>query len=216
MKKVIHLSNIRATELKYNDRVYPPKAAEHKLETNLQQTKSALEEVFSKYINENCDRKGELEKSKTGSLSFETKHSFLAGVEPHIGEDEDFNGIGRAMTRFLRVGKARRADRRIIEVMMTTNITLPVVSLYGKDHKEISDEEKKEKGPPRRAVGHVTDGVQVRVSNLAAKVLNEIADKENPEHELKSREDLQAKFEAWNKTLRDEALKQDDETNPKR
>ena len=63
MKKVIDLSNIRATELKYNTRVYPPKAAEHKLETNLQQTKSALEEVFAKYTNENCDKKGELKNS---------------------------------------------------------------------------------------------------------------------------------------------------------
>ena len=45
-RKKVDLSTLKATDLRYNRRLYAPKAAEHKLETNLQQTKIALEEVF--------------------------------------------------------------------------------------------------------------------------------------------------------------------------
>ena len=37
--KKVDLSLVKATDLKFNRRLYPPKAANHKLETNLQQTK---------------------------------------------------------------------------------------------------------------------------------------------------------------------------------
>ena len=61
--KNIDLSTVKVTDLKYNRRLYAPKAAKHKLETNLQQTRSALEEVFNQYTKVKCDKNGDLKET---------------------------------------------------------------------------------------------------------------------------------------------------------
>ena len=43
--------------------------------------------------------------------------------------------IGKAMIRFLRVGSGRKHDDMIKEAILTANVMLPPLSLYGKDHK---------------------------------------------------------------------------------
>ena len=63
LNKNINLSTIRVTDLKYNRRNYAPKAASHKLETNLQQTKSALIDTFDQYTKKHCDKNGDLKNS---------------------------------------------------------------------------------------------------------------------------------------------------------
>ena len=45
-RKIVDLTLTQATDMKFNRRIYPPNAAPEKLESNLQQTKEALEEVF--------------------------------------------------------------------------------------------------------------------------------------------------------------------------
>ena len=47
--KKIDLSTVKATDLKFNRRLFPPKAANHKPETNIQQTKADLEDAFTQY-----------------------------------------------------------------------------------------------------------------------------------------------------------------------
>ena len=106
------------------------------------------------------------------------------------------------MIRFLRVGSARNTDDRIKEAMLTENVMLPPLSLYGKDHKPEIDPVK---GPKRRPVVSANEGPNARVSELAAKVLNKAADAEESEYECPSTEALQAKVEELNKKLSEEA-----------
>ena len=63
--------------------------------------------------------------------------------------EANFIGIGKGMSRFLRVGGAYPKDDRMVKAMITKNTTFPAMSLFGKDHKEIKEEEKKTKGPKR-------------------------------------------------------------------
>ena len=168
--------------MKYNRRVYAPKAAEHKLETNLQQTKAGLEEVFDKYMKDNCDKKGDIRNGnltesmkkgikdlregggvvmptdKTGGLSYETKDSYLKAAKDHVDEDVEitekvrknteaqYNGIGKALLRCLRVGESYPSDDRFVQAITVSNSLLPTLSLSGKDHKPITDPSK---GPKR-------------------------------------------------------------------
>ena len=56
--KKVDLSLVKATDLKFKRRLYPPKAANHKIETNLQQPKSALVEAFKQYTKKIVTRIG--------------------------------------------------------------------------------------------------------------------------------------------------------------
>ena len=105
------------TDLKYNRRNHAPKAASHKLETNLQQTKSALIDTFDQYTKKHCDKNGDLKNSnmdadfkeglkglkekvktegervmmptdKTNGLSYETKDSYKLAAKDHIIDDK--------------------------------------------------------------------------------------------------------------------------------
>ena len=241
-RKIVDMTSIKATDMKFNRRIYAPNAAPEKLESNLQQTKEALEEVFERYKKEKADEKGNIretnltdnqakglrelkEKTKKGlvvmptdktmGLSIETKESYKAAAEVHVKDDEnitekerkhteaEFNSIGKAMIRFLEVGGARKHDDRIKEAMLTENVMLPPLSLYGKDHKPVVDAEK---GPVRRPVVGASEGPNARVSNLAADVLNKAADAEKSEFECPSTEALQAKVEELNRRLTKEAF----------
>ena len=147
---------------------------------------------------------------KTMGLSIETKVSYKQAANEHIKDDEkvsdkvrkhteaEFNSIGKAMIRFLDVGGARKHDDRIKEAMLTENVMLPPLSLYGKDHKPNVDVEK---GPVRRPVVGASEGPNARVSDLAADVLNKAADAEKSKFECPSTEALQAKIEELNKRL---------------
>ena len=112
--------------------------------------------------------------------------------------------------RSLRVGEGNKVDGRIVEAVTTLNTIFPPMSLFGRDHEGIEDEKK---GPKRRPVVSANEGPNVRVSNLAAKVINEAADMEDSKSECKSAEGLLAKIEALNTILHDEASKDEDE-NP--
>ena len=241
-QKCVDLNMKKATDMKFNRRLYAPNAAPEKLESNLQQTKEALEEVFEKYKKEKADDKGNIRESnlssrqakglqelkektkgnlvvmptdKTMGLSVETKESYKLAAEEHIKDDDkvsekvrkhteaEFNSIGKAMIRFLEVGGGRKHDDRIKEAMLTENVMLPPLSLYGKDHKPNTDPEK---GPVRRPVVSAREGPNARVSNLAAEVLNKAADAEKSEFECPSTEALQAKVEELNRRLLQEAL----------
>ena len=46
--------------------------------------------------------------------------------------ENNFNGIGKAMARFLRVGCSRRVDERVVEAVTTSNTMIPPLSLYGR------------------------------------------------------------------------------------
>ena len=109
--KVINMAMTKATELKFNRRLHPPDAAEKKLEANLQQTKTMLQEVTNKYIKQKCDKNGDLKDSnldndlkeglrslkqkvktgegivmptdKTDGLSFETVKGYKIAAEEH-------------------------------------------------------------------------------------------------------------------------------------
>ena len=87
--------------------------------------------------------------------------------------------------------------------MLTENVMLPPLSLYGKDHKPNADVEK---GPVRRPVVSANEGPNARVSDLAADVLNKAADAEKSDFECPSTEALQAKVEELNKRLVKEAF----------
>ena len=165
---------MKSTEMKYNRRLYAPDAASDKLESNLQQTREALEKVFENYKTEKADHKGNIRESnltqeqtkglrdlkeetkanavvmptdKTMGLSIESKESYKTAAAEHIKEDEvvtektrkkteaEFNAMGKAMLRFLRAGCGRKTDDRLKESMLTENVMLPPLSLYGKDHK---------------------------------------------------------------------------------
>ena len=241
-RKCVDMTLTKATDMKFNRRIYAPNAAPEKLESNLQQTKEALEEVFEKYKKEKSDDKGNIRESnltteqakglrelkektkadlvvmptdKTMGLSIETKVSYKQAANEHIKDDEkvsdkvrkhteaEFNSIGKAMIRFLDVGGARKHDDRIKEAMLTENVMLPPLSLYGKDHKPNVDVEK---GPVRRPVVGASEGPNARVSDLAADVLNKAADAEKSKFECPSTEALQAKIEELNKRLKKEAL----------
>ena len=80
---------------------------------------------------------------------------------------------------------------------------LPPLSLYGKDHKPDIDINK---GPKRRPVVGANEGPNARVSDLAARVLNQAADAEESTFECNSTESLQAKVEALNIRLKEEAF----------
>ena len=62
-KKVVDISMMKATELKFNRRLYALNAAPDKLESNLQQTREALEKVFEDDKSENADKNGNIRKS---------------------------------------------------------------------------------------------------------------------------------------------------------
>ena len=98
-------------------------------------------------------------------------------------------------------------DDRIKEAMLTENVMLPPLSLYGKDHKPDNDAVK---GPKRRPVVSANEGPNARVSDLAADVLNKAADIENSEFECSSTEALQAKVEALNQRLINEAFEEEE------
>ena len=53
----------KAADMKYNRRIYAPNAASDKYESNLQQTRDALEDVFEKYKVERADEKGNIRES---------------------------------------------------------------------------------------------------------------------------------------------------------
>ena len=236
-RKVVDLSLTKATDMKFNRRLYAPNAAPEKLESNLQQTREALEKVFEKYKTEKADDEGNIRESnlsegqlkglrdlkemtkgdavvmptdKTMGLSVESIESYKAAAAVHVETDEvvtdkirknveaEFNATGKAMLRFLEVGRARKPDDRIKEAMLTENAMLPPLSLYGKDHKPNIDPVQ---GPKRRPVVSANEGPNARVSNLAAKVLNEAADAEGSDYECLSTEALQAKVEELNRRL---------------
>ena len=62
-QKIVDLTLKKATDMKFNRRLYAPNAAPEKLESNLQQTREALEEVFEKYKKEKADEKGNIRES---------------------------------------------------------------------------------------------------------------------------------------------------------
>ena len=103
----------------------------------------------------------------------------------------------------------KETNQRIVETVTTHNTNLPSMSLFGKDHKAIEDETK---CPKRRPDVSANEGPNVRVSNLAAKVLNEAADLEDSISECKSAEGLQAKIEELNTRLHENPFQ---EENPK-
>ena len=244
-RKIVDSTLTKATDMKFNRRIYPPNASPEKLESNLQQTKEALEEVFEKYKRSRADEKGNIREcnitkhqtkglqelkertkvdlvvmptDKTMGLSVETRQSYKAAAEEHVKDGEkvtekvrkqteaEFNSIGKAMIRFLKVGDGRKHDDRIKEAMLTENVMLPPLSLYGKDHKPNADPEK---GPVRRpAVVSANEGPNARVSDLAATVLNKAADAEKSIFECMSTEGLQANIEDLNKRLIQEAFEE--------
>ena len=102
-------------------------------------------------------------------------------------------------------------DGRNVEAITTHNTNIPPLSLFGKDHKRIEDEKK---GPKRRPGVSANKGPNVRVSNHAAKVINDAADLENSKSECKSTEGILAKIEELSKRLHDNAFQEEDE-NPK-
>ena len=119
--------------------------------------------------------------------------------------EAEFNSIGKAMIRFLKVGDGRKHDDRIKEAMLTENVMLPPLSLYGKDHKPNADVVK---GPVRRPVVSANEGPNARVSDLAANVLNKAADAEKSVFECMSTEGLQANIEDLNRRLVEEAFEE--------
>ena len=147
---------------------------------------------------------------KTMGLSAETKESYKAAAEEHIKDDEkvsekvrkhteaEFDSIGKAMITFLEVGGGRKHDDRIKEAILTENMMLPPLSLFGKDHKPNANVEK---GPVRRPVVSANEVPNARVSDLAADDLNKSADAEKSDFECPSTEALQAKVEELNKRL---------------
>ena len=155
---------------------------------------------------------------KTGGLSYETEESYKKAAEDHIGEDEDitekvrkntesnFNGIGKALLRCLRVGETNKKDDRFIQAITTSNTILPPMSLAGKDHKPIEDPTK---GPKRRAIVSANEGPNVRVSNLVASVLKQVSDMEDSDKEERATEGLQAKIEDLNRRLHEDAYNDD-------
>ena len=62
-KKVVDFSMIKATKMKFNRRIYAPNAAPEKLESNLQQIREALENIFEKYKREKADKDGNIRES---------------------------------------------------------------------------------------------------------------------------------------------------------
>ena len=58
--KIVDLAMTKATEMKYNRQMYAPNAATLKLESNLQQTREALEDIHDKYLSERADEKGNI------------------------------------------------------------------------------------------------------------------------------------------------------------
>ena len=240
--EIVDFAMTKATEMKYNRRLYAPDSATLKPESNLQQTREALEDIDDKYKAERADEKGNIRESnlsneqvkglrdlkektkedsvimptdKTMGLSIESKESYQAAGEVHIKDDEkitektrkhiesEFNAIGKGMLRFLRVGAGKKHDDRIKEAILTENVMLPLLSLYGKDHKPDINIEL---GPKRRPVVGASEGPNARVSDLAAKVLNKAADAEGSKFECSSTEALQAKVEDLNKRLQEEAF----------
>ena len=79
---------------------------------------------------------------KTMGLIIESKESYKAAAEEHIKNDDivnektrkyteaEFNSIGKAMLRFLRVGAGRKHNDRIKEAILTENVMLPSLSHY--------------------------------------------------------------------------------------
>ena len=63
VNKIVDFSMTKATEMKYNRRLYAPNAAPDKLESNLQQTRQALEDEFEKYKVERADNNGNIRES---------------------------------------------------------------------------------------------------------------------------------------------------------
>ena len=59
-RRLVDMTLKKATDMKFNRRIYAPNAAPEKLESNLQQTKEALEDVFEKYKKEKADEKGNI------------------------------------------------------------------------------------------------------------------------------------------------------------
>ena len=101
----------KASDMKYNRKLYAPNAAPEKLESNLQQTREALEEVHEKYKSMRADNNGTIRESnldqrqrkglmdlkekikdesvimptdKTMGLNIESKESYKAAAEEHI------------------------------------------------------------------------------------------------------------------------------------
>ena len=105
------------------------------------------------------------------------------------------------MLRFLEVGEGRKHDNRIKESILTENSMLPPLLLSGKDHKPNIVEEI---GPRTRQ--SVTEGPNVQVSDLTAKVLNQVSDINESKTQCPSTESLQAKVEALNQRLIEKAL----------
>ena len=138
---------------------------------------------------------------KTNGLSYETKDSYKLAAKDHIKDNKivsdktrknieaNYNGIGKGMLRFLRVGEARKQDNRLVEAVTTHNTTVPTLKLTGKDHKHIEDPKINQK---RRALVGANEGPNVRVSNMVAKVLNSASDMEESKYECQSSEGLQA------------------------
>ena len=57
----------RATDMKFNRRLYAPNAANDKLESNLQQIREALEDIHEKYKAERADEKCNIRESNLSS-----------------------------------------------------------------------------------------------------------------------------------------------------
>ena len=152
---------------------------------------------------------------KTNGLSYETKESYNSAAQEHIKNDTvvdyktrknieaNYNGISKGLNRFLRVGESRKHDDRFVEAAITHNTTVPTMKLTAKDHKATEDQDK---GPKRRPLVGASEGPNVRVSNMVAKVLNRAADMEQSNTECQSTEGLLAKVEALNKKLQKEAF----------
>ena len=113
--KIVDFAMTKATDMKFNRRLYAPNAAPDKLESNLQQTREALEEVHEQYKSLRADDKGNIRETnlsqsqrkglmdlkekikddgvimptdKTMGLSIESKESYKAAAEEHIKDDE--------------------------------------------------------------------------------------------------------------------------------
>ena len=58
--KTVDFSMTKARDMKFNRRLYVPKAAPEKLESNLQQFREAMDKTFDNYKHEHADKNGNL------------------------------------------------------------------------------------------------------------------------------------------------------------
>ena len=234
--KIFNQGNKRATDIPTIQSYIIPKPSSLKNETSIQSALDGFEKVIDKHIREtksssilsheekqgikelktkiSKDEAVVFKRDKCGKLTVDSVENYSRDLKTHVTADtiitrenleyreEKNNQHHKCINSIFGVGAEHRKNyvERVNNASISTNVEPPALRGQRKTHKGGDN-------PPLRALCGGTEAPNARLGHGVGCILTDFADADLSEHEMKSSEEMRAKFASYNKDIPPEVKK---------